>query len=46
MAGPDAWAGDETITRAIEIRAGRVMNPKILSFQNRAAEYPHVVSEG
>jgi alanine dehydrogenase len=41
MAGPDAWAADVTIARAIEIRDGVVRNPKILSFQNRAAEYPH-----
>ena len=41
MAGPDAWEADETIRRAIEIRDGRVVNPKILSFQGRAAEYPH-----
>ena len=41
MAGPDAWEAHETIRRAIEIRDGRVVNPKILSFQGRAAEYPH-----
>jgi alanine dehydrogenase len=41
MGGPEAWEGDETIRRAIEIRDGRVLNPKILAFQGRAAEYPH-----
>ncbi len=41
MGGPAAWDADETIRRAIEIREGRVVNPKILSFQGRAAEYPH-----
>ena len=30
--------GDE---RAIEIRAGIIQNPNILSFQHRAAQYPH-----
>ena len=41
MAGPEAWDGDETIRRAIEIRDGVVQNRKILSFQNRSPEYPH-----
>ena len=41
MAGPSAWDGDETIRRAIEIRDGVIENPKILSFQDRAPEYPH-----
>jgi alanine dehydrogenase len=39
--GPDAWDRDQTIRRAIEIRAGVVQNPKILSFQARSADYPH-----
>ncbi|MCQ4122637.1 N(5)-(carboxyethyl)ornithine synthase [Rhodococcus tibetensis] len=41
--GPVAWDGSETIRRAIEIRDGVVQNPKILSFQDRAADYPHPV---
>jgi alanine dehydrogenase len=41
MSGPDAWERSETVRRAIEIRDGHVLNPKILSFQGRAAEYPH-----
>jgi alanine dehydrogenase len=41
MAGPDNWNDEETIHKAIEIRHGVVQNPKILSFQGRAAEYPH-----
>ncbi|HEX2195596.1 MAG TPA: N(5)-(carboxyethyl)ornithine synthase, partial [Actinomycetota bacterium] len=41
MEGPGAWEADATIARAIEIRDGVVRNPKVLSFQNRAAEYPH-----
>ena len=44
MSGPESWAGDETISRAIEIRDGRVQNPAILAFQGRAAEYPHPVA--
>lgn len=43
MAGPEAWDGSETVRRAIEIRDGRVQNPRILSFQGRAATYPHAV---
>jgi alanine dehydrogenase len=41
MAGPDAWAADQTIGRAIEIRDGLILNPRILSFQNRSPEFPH-----
>jgi alanine dehydrogenase len=43
MAGPAAWEADETIRRAIEIRDGRIENPRILSFQGRSATYPHPV---
>lgn len=42
-AGPKAWEKDATIHRAIEIRDGIVLNPDILAFQNREAEYPHVI---
>jgi len=45
MAGPAAWDASETIRRAIEIRDGYVQNPRILSFQHRAAEYPYPVAE-
>jgi alanine dehydrogenase len=41
MAGPGAWEQDETIRRAVEIRDGVIQKDKILSFQGRAAEYPH-----
>jgi alanine dehydrogenase len=41
MAGPAAWDADETIRRAIEIREGRIENPRILSFQERSSEYPY-----
>jgi alanine dehydrogenase len=41
MGGPSAWDQDRTIYDAIEIRAGVVQNPKILSFHGRSAEYPH-----
>ena len=41
MSGPEAWEGETTIARAIEILEGVIQNPKILSFQDRAAEYTH-----
>jgi alanine dehydrogenase len=44
IGGPAAWDADETISRAIEIRDGVVVNPKILAFQEREAEYPHAVA--
>lgn len=40
-AGPEAWDENETIRRAIEIRNGVIVNPRILSFQNRSATPPH-----
>jgi alanine dehydrogenase len=42
--GPDAWDSDETISRAIEIRDGHVVNPAILAFQGRSADHPHLVA--
>jgi alanine dehydrogenase len=44
LAGPDGWAAEPTLTRAVEIRDGVIRNAKILSFQKRAAEYPHPAS--
>ncbi len=44
MSGPDSWDADTTISRAIEIRDGAVVNPAILAFQNRSADYPHAVA--
>ncbi len=44
MAGSDAWEESETIRRAIEIKGGVIANPKILSFQNRKAAYPHLAN--
>ena len=39
--GPPAWDAHETTRRAIEIRAGVIQNPHILSFQHRSPDYPH-----
>jgi alanine dehydrogenase len=44
--GPAGWDADETIRRAIEIRDGVIQNPAILSFQRRAAAYPHAATSG
>jgi alanine dehydrogenase len=44
LEGPEAWEMDETLSRAIEIRDGRVQNPAILDFQHRSEEYPYPVS--
>jgi alanine dehydrogenase len=46
LAGPTAWAESTTITRAVEIRDGVVLNPAILDFQHRAPEYPHALLDG
>ncbi|UVE96893.1 N(5)-(carboxyethyl)ornithine synthase [Dietzia sp. B32] len=41
MEGPAAWDGDLTLSRAIEIRDGVIVNPSILRFQGREAAFPH-----
>jgi len=41
IGGPERWAKNETIRRAVEIHDGVIQNSKILSFQQRAAEFPH-----
>jgi alanine dehydrogenase len=43
LAGPATWNVTPTISRAIEIRDGVVLNPSILSFQHRDDAYPHAV---
>lgn len=45
LEGEQSWEADETLNRATEIRAGRVINPSILAFQGRAAQPPHPRSE-
>ncbi|MFC9325549.1 N(5)-(carboxyethyl)ornithine synthase [Kitasatospora sp. NPDC057015] len=39
--GPASWESDETVRRAIEIRAGVIQNPAVLAFQRRSPDYPH-----
>lgn len=45
MGGSTEWKKSETIRRAIEIEEGVIQNPKILSFQNRAEDYPHLTKK-
>ena len=42
ISGPEAWKGNDTITRAIEIREGVILNKDVLQFQLREPEYPHL----
>ena len=44
LEGPAGWDASETIRRAIEIRDGEIANQAILEFQDRSAEYPHLVA--
>jgi len=41
VAGREGWQQNETIRRAVNIDAGVVVKPAILSFQNRQPDYPH-----
>jgi len=41
LSGPAGWVENQTIARAVEIRDGHIVNPAILTFQERAAEFPH-----
>ena len=44
MGGPEAWAENQTIAHAVEIRDGRIENEAILDFQGREVAYPHAVT--
>jgi len=44
LEGAAAWDADDTLSRAIEIRDGRVVNPAILAFQGRATEAPYAMA--
>jgi alanine dehydrogenase len=43
LEGPASWDADDTLSRAIEIRDGHVVNPAILAFQGRATESPYAL---
>lgn len=44
LEGGSAWDADETVSRAIEIRDGQVVNPAILAFQGRESDPPYRVA--
>ncbi|MET1059545.1 MAG: N(5)-(carboxyethyl)ornithine synthase [Nocardioides sp.] len=46
LEGSSSWDADETLSRAIEIRDGRIVNPAILAFQGRAEAHPHALPAG
>jgi alanine dehydrogenase len=46
ISGPAAWDADQTVSRAIEVRDGRIVNPSILSFQGRSDQHPYPVGAG
>ena len=41
LAGYESWQQNETIRRAVNIDAGVIQKPAILSFQKRQPDYPH-----
>jgi len=41
LQGAAGWHADATLSRAIEIEAGTIRNPGVLSFQRRSPDYPH-----
>lgn len=41
LAGYSDWQLNDTIRRSVNIEAGVIKNPVILSFQKRQADYPH-----
>jgi alanine dehydrogenase len=41
VAGRESWQQNETIRRAVNIDAGVIQKPNILSFQKRQPHYPH-----
>ena len=45
IAGYESWQENETIRYAVNLDAGVVEKPDILSFQNREKDYPHRVIE-
>ncbi|MCR2810060.1 MULTISPECIES: N(5)-(carboxyethyl)ornithine synthase [unclassified Microbacterium] len=44
MAGPEAWAANDTVSRAIEVSDGEVRNAAILEFQHRSPDRPYAVA--
>ncbi len=45
LEGHASWQQNETIKRAVNIDAGVIQKPEILSFQKRKPDYPHTSSD-
>jgi alanine dehydrogenase len=45
LAGYESWQQNETIRQAVNIDAGVIQKPDIISFQNREALYPHALMD-
>ncbi|XPF93961.1 N(5)-(carboxyethyl)ornithine synthase [Colwellia sp. RE-S-Sl-9] len=45
LAGRERWYEDDTIRKAINLDEGIIKNPAILSFQNRATDFPYAYIE-
>jgi len=43
LGGYESWQQSETIRQAVNIDAGVIVKPDIISFQNRDTSYPHAV---
>lgn len=43
LEGGPSWDANETLSRAIEVREGRIVNPAIVAFQGREPEPPYRV---
>ncbi|MBC8377322.1 MAG: NAD(P) transhydrogenase subunit alpha [FCB group bacterium] len=43
LAGYESWQQNETIRQAVNLDAGVIVKPDIISFQNRELSYPHTV---
>ena len=46
LGGYESWQKSETIRQAVNLDAGVIQKPDILSFQNREAHYPHAPIHG
>ncbi len=46
LAGYESWQQNETIRQAVNIDAGVIQKPDIISFQNRETLYPHLINMG
>ncbi|MFH1851896.1 MAG: N(5)-(carboxyethyl)ornithine synthase [Candidatus Neomarinimicrobiota bacterium] len=45
LAGYESWQQNETIRQAVNIDAGVILKPDIITFQNRETFYPHALND-